>query len=241
MIEKQIKQYQALNQWFQSPLGLLVAKSFTETLKTVSADIKGETLLQVGNCNDNPWLDKMNFNHQWVATPTPVATKGRIECALNHIPLPRNSLDCVLVPLGLEPFCNSLTLLDEIDRVLKPMGFVIILSVNPWSLWGLALKSGLLPCYGDKTIKLRTPYHLNRTFLQRGYTQYSLTNFGYFLPSGHKLWRSQMSFLDEVGKMLWPFPSGFYCYVAQKYQYIPPTLVLKPLTSKVVSELQPAI
>lgn len=241
LIEKQIKQYRALNEWFQSPLGHLVARSFTETLKAVTADIKGDTLLQIGSCHDNPWLNKMHFNHQWVATPTPVEAKQRLECALNHIPLPRNSLDCLLAPLSLEPFSNSLTLLDEMDRVLKPMGFIIILGINPWSLWGLASKCGLLPCYNDEEIKLRTPYHLNRTFLQRGYKHYSLTNFGYFFPSNQKLWRSQVSFFDEVGKMLWPFPSGFYCYVAQKYQYIPPSLIMKPLTQKVVPDLQPAI
>lgn len=61
--------------------------------------------------------------------------KSQIECALNQLPLDRNSIDCIIVPLTLETFGSSLSLIDEIDRVLSPMGFVILLGINPWSLW----------------------------------------------------------------------------------------------------------
>ncbi|EHL30078.1 hypothetical protein LDG_7983 [Legionella drancourtii LLAP12] len=158
------------------------------------------------------------------------------------MPLSRNSIDCLVAPLTLEPFNNSITLIDEIDRVLKPMGFVVLLCINPWSLWGGAIKYGMLNCYRDRTIKMRTPFNLNRLFIQRGYRQVSLTNFCYIPPVNSASLIKKLTFLDEIGKMLWPYPSGFYCYIAQKYQIIQPSLFVSPISSPIddyQSPLQP--
>ena len=97
--------------------------------------MNGETLLQLGNCGDNLWLKKLNYARKWIVSPYSLANKVQIECALNQLPLDRNSVDCIIAPLVLEPFGNSLSLIDEIDRILNPMGFIILLSINPWSLW----------------------------------------------------------------------------------------------------------
>ena len=244
LIERQIKQYRILNEWFQSPLGNAVAFEFNKVLSLVAQDIKGETLLQIGNCGDNPWLKMLHFTHCWTASPIAVASTNRIETRLQHLPFQRNSLDCVLAPLSIEPFGNNFSLLDEIDRVLKPMGHLIILNTNPWSIWGVAAKCGLVGCYDESKIKLITPLHLNRIFTQRGYKQCTLKHFGYFPPANNKSCISTFPFFNEVGKMLWPFPSNFYCYVAQKYQFIPPSVVFQPLNQKVANydvPLQPAL
>ena len=244
LIEQQIKQYRVLNEWFNLSLGLSVANEFSEQLKSVNDYLRGETLLQLGNCGDNPWLGTLNFKRKWIASPFALGNKIHLECSFNQIPLNRNSMDCVLAPLTLEPYGNSLNLIDEIDRILKPMGFIILLSINPWSLWGGAMKCGLLHCYNDRSIKMRTPFHVNRVFLQRGYRQCALSNFCYIPPVNSKSLIKKLTFFDEVGKMLWPFPSGFYCYIAQKFESIPPSLiaapVAQPATKKYKSPLQPA-
>lgn len=231
MIEKQIKQYRALDKWFSSPLGLSVANEFSDQLKSVSDYLNGETLLQLGHCGENPWLEVLNFKRKWIVSPFALGNKVHLESAFNHIPLNRNSLDCVLAPLTFEPFGNSFSLIDEIDRVLKPMGFIVLLSINPWSLWGGAMKCGLLSCYSERYVKLRTPFNINRIFLQRGYRQCSLNNFCYIPPVNNKSLIKRLTFFEEVGKMLWPFPSGFYCYIAQKYEHIMPSLITEPVES----------
>lgn len=245
MIEQQKKQYRALNEWFQSPLGLTVANEFISQLEPVSNYLKGETLLQLGNCGTNPWLNTLNFNRKWVGSPFVLDNKIHLECSFNQIPLNRNSLDCVLAPLTLEPFGNSYNLIDEIDRILKPMGFIVLLSINPWSLWGGAMKCGLLHCYNDRMVKMRSAYNVNRVFLQRGYRQCALSSFCYIPPVNRTSLLKKLTFIDEVGKMLWPFPSGFYCYIAQKYEQIHPSLIaesiVQPITKKYKSPLQPAI
>lgn len=229
LIEQQIKQYRTLNKWFKSPLGLFAAHEFLDNLDSEQEYSYGKTLLQLGNCGDNLWLKKFHYANKWIASPFIVANKVQLECSLNQLPLDRNSVDCVLAPLTLEPFGNTLSLIDEIDRVLSPMGFVIILSINPWSLWGGAMKTKLLHCFKDHKVKMRTPFNLNWIFLQRGYKQHSLSNFCYIPPVTNSSLIKKLIFLNEIGKMLWPFPSGFYCYIAQKYQIIQPSLVTKSI------------
>lgn len=245
LIEQQIKHYQALSEWFISPLGSAVADEFSWQLEQVKDYLKGDTLLQLGNCGENQWLDLFDYRHKWLASPFPLDEKIQLECSFNQIPLNRNSIDCVLAPLILEPFGNSLGLIDEIDRILKPMGLIVLMDINPLSLWGAAMKCGLLHCYSDRNIKMRSAFNLNRIFLQRGYRQCSLSNFCYIPPINNKSIIKKLSFFDEVGKMIWPFPSGFYCYIAQKYECISPALIAQPITPPIVkdykSPLQPAI
>lgn len=245
MIERQIKQYRRLNEWFQLPLGQSIAQEFTSELQPVREYLKGDTLLQMGHCGENTWLQSLDYQHKWVASPFALDSKIQLQCSLNQIPLARNSLDCIIMPLSLEPFGNNLSLIDEVDRVLKPTGFLIFLSINPWSLWGGAMKLGLLDCYQDHKIKMRSAFSLNRILLQRGYRQCSLINFCYIPPVKNKSIIKKMTVLDEVGKMLWPIPSGFYCYIAQKYQLIQPSLtplpVQQPVTQEYKSPLQPAL
>ncbi len=245
LINQQIQEYGTLNQWFQSPLGLFVAREFTYLLKSLAQPLQGETLLQLGNCGSNGWLDTLRFNHKWIASPLKTNQVNQIECSLSQLPISRNSLDCVVVPLTLEPFGNGFGLLDEIDRVLKPMGCVVFMSINPWSVWGASVKCGWVHCYAKNKIKLRTPYHLNRIFLQRGYVQQSLIHFCYIPPINDQNMITKLSFFNEMGKMLWPFPSGLYCYIAQKYEYIKPSLMsnalIKPISADYKSPLQPAV
>lgn len=241
LIEQQIKHYRALNEWFNSPLGIAVANEFSDQLKSVTHCLKGENLLQLGHCGSNSWLKALHFQKKWIASPFAINNAIQLECSFSQIPLGRNSLDCVLAPLTFEPFGNSLSLIDEIDRVLKPMGFIVLMSLNPWSLWGGAMKCGLLHCYHDRKIKMRTPIHINRVFLQRGYRQCSLSNFCYIPPVNNPSLIKKLTFFEEVGKMLWPFPSGFYCYIAQKYEYIHPSLLVEPVILPVEQKYKPPL
>jgi hypothetical protein len=244
LIEQQIIKYQTLHEWFQSPLGLFLAEEFLRELEPAKKYLRGDILLQLNSCGDNLWLDNLNYIHKWIASPFMLKQNVNLEFSLNQIPLARNSVDCVLAPLTLEPFGTNMGLIDEIDRVLKSMGFVVLLCINPWSLWGAAMKLGLLHCYDSRKIKMLSPFNLNRLFIQRGYRQCSLSNFCYIPPVNNQSIIKKLSFFDEIGKMIWPFPSGFYCYIAQKCELISPGLIqpVNPLIIKdYKSPLQPAI
>jgi len=244
LINQQIKHYRALNKWFGSPLGIAVADDFTGQLTPLNDYLRGETLIQLCHCGGNPWLDFLNFKHKWLVSPYFTDQPVDLVCSLNQIPINRNSVDCVIAPLTIEPFGSSHSLIDEIDRILKPMGFIILLSINPWSLWGGAMKSGLLHCFENNKIKMRTPFNMNRIFMQRGYRQCLLTNFCYIPPFNNQAIIKKLTIFNEIGKILWPFPSGFYCYIAQKYEPVSPSLLPEAIIQPVYKykpSMQPVI
>jgi hypothetical protein len=148
----------------------------------------------------------------------------------------------VLAPLTLEPYADNFSIIDEVDRVLKPMGYAVLLCINPWSLWGGALKYGFLSCFANEHSKSHSAFTINRLFTQRGYRQCALYYFCYTPPMKNQKFIHKLAFLEEVGKMLWPFPAGFFCYIAQKYEHIHPDLVIEPALTKELqynSALQP--
>lgn len=240
LIEQQIKQFNALDNWFASPLGYSLAQEFKKQLLPFRNYLQGDNLLQLGHGTPGGWLDELSFKNKWIATPSSCNEPNELICSLDQLPMQRNSLDCIIAPLVLELFNPDGYLINELDRVLKPMGYVIFLCFNPWSLWGGALVGGLLDCYADRSFKMHTSFHLNRLLLQRGYRQCSLTNFYYIPPVRNKILINKLAFFNEIGKMLWPFPAGFYCYIAQKYEPLSPSLFLKPISTDFITPL-PAI
>jgi hypothetical protein len=245
LIELQIRPFRALDEWFTSALGQSIGRDFSNEISQQAELLRGETLVQLGNCGTNPWLSQFNYAKKWIVSPYPIESGIAVEGSLNQLPFDRNSLDCLVAPLTLEPFGTRLSLLDEIDRVLSPMGLLVGMSLNPWSAWGIAMKLGLLPCYGGHKVKMRTALTMNRTWIQRGYKQLSLSYFCYRLPINNEVVLKKMAFFDEVGKMLWPIPSGFYCFIVQKCEFIHPSLSLKPKLSSIAAPFktpfQPAI
>lgn len=229
LLEQQKKQFNTLNDWFYSPLGLAVADQFKMQLTLVLDYLKGDSLIQLGSCGQNPWLDILQFKDKWLVSPFAIKNQAHLVSSLNQIPLVRNSVDCILAPLTIEPFTNTTYLIDELDRILKPMGYIVFFGINPWSLWGAAIKCGLLHCFIPHKIRLHSPFHLNRVLMQRGYRQCSLSNFHYIPPINNQSLLKKMQIFNEIGKIFWPFPSGFYCYIAQKYEHITPSPLIHPI------------
>lgn len=134
--DDQMHKYQALDRWFETPQGLCVAKAFASELATVGDFFSGKQLLQLGHCGDNLWLPALNFRHKWFVTPGDGGGPKTLVASLNALPIERGSIDCVVAPLTLEAFGPDKNPLDEIDRILKPMGYVIFFGINPLSFWG---------------------------------------------------------------------------------------------------------
>ena len=114
----------ALDNWFCTPQGEDVALAFADQLASCPVKIQGKYLLQLGHCGKNVWWDYLSYAAKWVLSPERVSRKGSIIGSPTAIPLDRESIDCVIAPLTLEisdPHCN---LLDDIDRILKPMDFL---------------------------------------------------------------------------------------------------------------------
>lgn len=225
LLDEQINKYRALDEWFQIPQGQRVAQAFNTELMEIGEQISGEKLLQLGNCGDNLWLPALKFRHKCIISPAPVSQKTSLISSLTMLPIERDSIDCIIAPFTLEAFSGSKNPIDEIDRVLKPMGYSIFFGINPCSFWGLALRWKRLNCFGNTSSTLTSSFSLRRIMLQRGYSQCALTSFYYIPPVKSESLIHRLEFFNEMGKMVWPFPAAFYCFVVQKYQHCPPSIL----------------
>lgn len=226
LLDEQANKYRALDNWFLTPQGIRVAHAFASELMQISEPFRGENLLQLGSCGDNLWLPQFKFRHQLVVTPCSISQKTSLMASLTMLPIERDSIDCVIAPLTLEAFPRDKNPIDEIDRVLKPMGYAIFFGINPCSFWGLALRWRYLSCFGAGAGVAVSSLAIKRRMLHRGYRQCALTSF-YYIPPVNKLSLIRKSeFFNEMGKMIWPFPAGFYCFIVQKYQPSSPSVLI---------------
>ena len=236
--DAQAQKYRALDDWFQTPQGTHVAEAFVAELSLARKHLKGNTLLQLGNCGNNIWLSMLRFSHQWLVSPCVASEKSTLTASLHLLPLERDSINCVIAPLTLEAFGREHHPLDEIDRILKPNGHVIFFGINPCSFWGGALHWRHLMCFGAAGGTLTSSLALKRMMLHRGYRQCSLTSFYYIPPITNGFLIRKLAFLNEMGKMVWPYPAGFYCLIMQKYQYRP---LIMALTATEQAQWMPAL
>ncbi|WP_051555083.1 class I SAM-dependent methyltransferase [Legionella fairfieldensis] len=223
--------FRALDNWFNSPQGIDVGDAFTTELSHLNEFLYGETLLQLGHCSTNPWLRPLHYSHKWCATPytDPLST---LVTSFNYLPLARNSVDCIIAPLTMEAFNYKKNPIDELDRVLKPMGYVVFLGINPMSLWGLFVRLKRYSCFGPLKGQPMSVFFIKRAMLHRGYIQCNLSAFYYIPPVSTEKWVRNLHILNELGKMISPCPAGFYCLVMQKEEEAHPDILSGAIKAK---------
>ena len=67
-----------------------------------------------------------------------------LRCAFDALPFESNSLDLIVLPHALELADDPHQTLREVERVLRPEGRLVVLGLNPASLWGLRQNLGRL-------------------------------------------------------------------------------------------------
>lgn len=217
-LDEQRYQYRALNDWFETPQGHYLGEAFSMQLASHKDFLRGEILLQLGVCGHNRWLNTLLFNQKYTLTPCLNTFQTNVVGSPQALPFHRNSIDAVLAPMTHEIFGRDRHVLDEIDRVLKPMGYVIFLGMNPLSLWGMARRFHWLPCFGRVSGKLTSSLLLRRDLWTRGYQQAAFEAFYYVPPFQREYWIKKSLFLNDMGKLESFFPAGFYYLAMQKYQ-----------------------
>ena len=226
LLDEQAHKYRTLDAWFKTPQGSRVAHAFADELMQVSGQFNGERLIQLGSCGDNIWLQTLKFRHKWLVSPCVLPQKTSLISSLTMLPVERDSIDCVIAPLTIEAFARGKNPIDEIDRVLKPMGYAVFFGINPCSFWGAALRWRRLGCFGQASVTLSSSFAIKHAMLQRGYRQCALTSFYYIPPVSNEFLIRKLEFFNEMGKMIWPFPAAFYCFIVQKYQHCSPSLLV---------------
>jgi|GEM_PF-1165154 len=216
-ILQQESMFQALDEWFVSEQGERVANAFLAEVTALKPLLYGDTMVQLGACGNNAVFRSLRYLHKTLISPV-MTTSTNLVSSLTQLPLASNSVDCVIAPLTLNAFSNEKNPIDEIDRILKSMGYVVFLGVNPFSLWGYWLHYSRHACFGRERGVLHSIFSVKRAMLHRGYVQSHLSGFYYIPPARSASAIKKLEIFNVLGKMISPMPSGFYCFVVQKHQ-----------------------
>ena len=123
---------------YQSPRGKLLQTLEVDYLKrSITAGCK-QTVLQIGGLGwENEFIDCSLYERFTI-----IDTLGegyqqarKIRARAFSLPIQTESIDLVILPHILEFDASRFQTMREVERILKPEGDLIVLSLNPWSLW----------------------------------------------------------------------------------------------------------
>ncbi len=130
--------------WFQSPLGSLVLEQETRLLLHAARRFHGDTLLWLGPVRASALhLERCMVRHRIfgaIATDAVTGTDEHLSSYLGtpeQLPFATGALDAVVVHHALEMLVDQRAAVREISRVLRPGGFVLFCTFNPYSLLGM--------------------------------------------------------------------------------------------------------
>lgn len=234
-----------LGLWLTTPPGRYLLAWEQERLDHAVTDIFGFHALQLGL----PEVDTLRNNrmpHRWIASdsltlpqaidmppsvdeqgaplsigPAPVA----LHCESEALPFPDQSLDLVVMPHTLELAADPHRALSEVTRVLRPEGKVVIVGLNPASLWGARQRLGharLKLAGGQRSLFLPRSgefigYWRLRDWLRLLDFEIESGRFGCWRPPmGSQRWLDRFGWMDRIGAHWWPVFGAVYCVVAVK-------------------------
>ena len=232
-----------MGQWLATPAGRYLLAWEQDRLDHAVADVFGFHALQLGL----PELDGLRANrmpHRWLAAdgavapewiPMPPPEDSRIttaalplhaalHCLPENLPFADHSLDLVLLPHTLELAADPHLALAEVSRVLRPEGRVIIVGLNPTSLWGLRQRWGHVRRWGRGSAPLFLPadgefigYWRARDWLRLLGFDVETGQFGcYRPPLSTQRWLDRHGWMESVGGRWWPVLGAVYLLVAVK-------------------------
>lgn len=226
-----------LAEWLRTPAGRYLLAWEQQHLDHAVADIFGFHALQLGL----PELDGLRANrmpHRWVSGDGSrlyasdagvMAVKSAtvaLYCDFDALPFDNQSLDLVVLPHVLELALDPHRTLREVERVLRPEGRVVIVGINPTSLWGLRQRLGhmrlsiglggrgplFLPSESDFI-----GYRRLRDWLRLLSFEVEAGRFGcYKPPVGSDRWLARYKWTEALGDRWWPVFGAVYSLTAVK-------------------------
>ncbi|MDQ8038816.1 MAG: methyltransferase domain-containing protein [Rickettsiella sp.] len=190
-------------------------------LTALLPNYSGQHLLQLGGCNllslvKSPILHKTYISHLF---PPNLLNYSCLQSTYTDLPFASDSINFVLLPHTLEfDKKNAKLILNEAWRILTPNGHLMLLGINPFSLWGLyrlfSFRSSSA-CdgyfYSIQTICQWIHYlggqisHIESFLFRPPFT----SNPGRWLFS-------KLLWLEKLSPWLFPYLGGIYLIIAQK-------------------------
>lgn len=209
-----------LQQWFGQLPGSSLAAVEADWLAAELPGLFGYHALQLGQSVGIDLLAASRIGHRAVLAFDPLSMAVPLRPALigrcENLPLAADSIDVLLLPHVLEFESNPHQILRECERVLIGEGHLLILSFNPWSLWGLSRL--LLGWRGE------SPWHGH--YFSAARLQDWLRLLGFEIVQSQKLYfrppiahagsLRKLEFVERLGAGCWPWWGGVSALIARK-------------------------
>lgn len=208
-----------LRRWFASEPGERLCADEKRVLAAMSEEgVFGYHLVQLQDFGHGlQAFDQCAIQHRLILGLEPHSANQVAGVAIGeHLPLAADSVDLMVLPHTLDFSLDPHQVLREVDRVLIPEGKLLIVGFNPLSLWGiwrLVLRwRGDVPWCGHFLSYRRLRDWLGLLGMDVEQTDVC----GFVPPVRRESWHRRLSFLDRLGRRLWPMLAGVYAVRAVK-------------------------
>ena len=207
------------SRWLASPLGQVVYNSELEQVQEILSGMFGYHILQYGYSAESNYLAASRIATKTILFLDDVEVGqdiNAIHTSAEELPVATDSIDVIVLPHILEYSKDPHKLLREMERVLIGDGHVVIIGINPFSLWGLW---HLFLCWWGEM-----PWSGRLISMPRIKDWLSLLDFEiektrcfFFSPPlrNERLLQKLMP-LERLGRYCWPIFGGLYVVVAKK-------------------------
>jgi SAM-dependent methyltransferase len=209
-----------LSKWFKSPLGEVVFAMENDQLKDILPRLFGYHILQFGYCAELNYLTSSRISNKTILfledTEIQKSVKTAVRTTAEELPIALESVDVVLLPHILEYANDTHRLLREMERILISEGYAVIISINPFSLWGLY---HLFFCWWNKMPWCGRLISVSRMKDWLSLLDFEIEKVKYFFfsppVSNMKLLKKFLP-LERLGQYCYPIFGGLYVVVAKK-------------------------
>lgn len=228
-----------LRDFYLSPLGQVARRLLRARLHEIWPDCRGERILALGH--GTPFLRPLLPQAASVIAMMPAAQgvvywprEGpNISCLVDtsHLPLADGSIDRALLVHALEGAAEPRIMLNEVWRVLKSGGRLIVIVPNRRGLWA----------HSDRTpFGTGQPYstsQIKETLRDQGFLADRIGQVLFMPPASSRLPLSFADAFEKYGKMLFPGFGGLLIMEAGKQLYAPLSHKPKNLTQRLILPL----
>lgn len=206
----------ALSEWYKKPIGTALLQSELVGLSNILPQIFGYYIIQIGGPIDSNEILATSHIHNHIIINSQASHHSNnslaVQCELYELPFLPESIDVAVLFHVLEFSKKPRSILKEIYTALIPNGYAIIFGFNPYSLWHIASfweKQKQTPWLGNWISSWRMRHLLVDTSFSIGdYKTF------YFRPPSNNT--EKLLFLENIGKIFWPYCGASYMFVVQK-------------------------
>ena len=207
----------ALREWFGSEAGTNSLRSAVAAVERILPDLFGYHLVMLGDHLERELIATSRISHQ-VIVGDKQRENSHVSMVASHqaLPLDENSVDVLVLPHTLEFSLDPHQLLREAERVLIGEGHIIIVSFNPWSVYGLWRSMlgwrEVVPWRGRFIAQSRIKDWLKLL----GFDIKQSMKVGFRPPFKRAGLNRRLEFMEQLGAYCWPFFGNVSILVAKK-------------------------